>query len=646
MSDDNGTNTPPRRGNGLGKRGLGSPPIYGSYAAGNSSPRGGKGPRGAQRGRPNPSGPLSNLLYEDRPYLRPIKFVPSEQARFLFQEEEEILKPVVEDVGTSSPILDILRINACTDDQEESHVPTADQVSRVFSGAFRPPPPIDNEPNSNSDFELEEIDFNDLSAFQQKVDEEAVSNPTPAKVIEAIVEDRFTGIFVAPQESHMHVDEQLEIIEKETTSSPSPSVEASEAEVVATERVRVDAMEATYDTAIQHITLDRATTVHATLTPQTLQPTTEVEVVLEIAPSEQLAEAVELQLPHEKSDASSPTTIQLELEPSTLCISSDDIVLDAQVPSMSESPLFFVDLKPSPISLSHITSSAATPLGADDEDIIVYDAPLPRSRASTPHETNRLAFTPVSSVIKELEQRQKARAIGSFVTPHKTESIILSPGPSTTKKTVLRRRHKLDQRRKKRALGSFADRAADVAEAQLYEQNTRDPRDFERRQGDSDVDWGDSDADEEAEGSNGMEVDPELELDVDTMKRFAQGMSGEWKSMDDVADEARMQQEDEDEEENTSSDDSDDDMDVTQAIEQDEGDMLGESEEDYTPDSSFQARLQALRLGSREKGKGRAAPDDEDSDKDDSKLNNSWTEEDDDFAYLQVRRAKSFLFFW
>ncbi|KAF9048193.1 hypothetical protein BDZ89DRAFT_1126785 [Hymenopellis radicata] len=262
MSDDNGTNTPPRRGNGPGKRGLGSPPVNGSYA-GYSSPRGGKGHRGAQRGRANPSGPLSNLLYEDRPYLRPIKFVPSQQARFLFQEEEEILKPVVEDV----------------DDQEESHVPTADQVSRVFSGAFRPPPPIDSEPNSNSDLELEEIDFNDLSAFQQKVDKEAASNPTPAKVIEEVIEDRFTGIFVAPQESPMHVDEQLDILEKETIiSSRSPSAETREPEVVATEHV-VDAMEATHDTAIQHITLDRTTTVHATLTPQALQS----EIVPEIA---------------------------------------------------------------------------------------------------------------------------------------------------------------------------------------------------------------------------------------------------------------------------------------------------------------------------------------------------------------------------
>ncbi|KAF9048192.1 hypothetical protein BDZ89DRAFT_1126784 [Hymenopellis radicata] len=325
-------------------------------------------------------------------------------------------------------------------------------------------------------------------------------------------------------------------------------------------------------------------------------------------------------------------------EPLMLNVSSDDIVLDAQIPPMpedsEESPLFFIDIEPSPISLSHIVSTA-TPLGADDDDIIVYDAPLPRSRASTPHETNRLVFTPVPSITKELEQRQKARAVGSFVTPHKTDSIILAPGPSTTKKTVLRRRHKIEKRRKKRAVGSFADRAADVAEAQLYEQNARDPQHDERRQGDSDLDWGDSDADEVAEGVDGMEVDPELELDVEGMKRFAQGMSGEWKSMDDIADEARMKQEDEDEDDDTSSDDSEDDKDVTQAVEQDEDDMLGESDEDYTPDSSFQARLQALRLGSKGKGKERADRDDEDSDEDYFKRNKSWAEGDDDFAYLE-----------
>ena len=43
--------------------------------------------------------PLSGLLYRDRPFLRPVVFVRSVYTKTLFQEEEEILQPVVEDVG-------------------------------------------------------------------------------------------------------------------------------------------------------------------------------------------------------------------------------------------------------------------------------------------------------------------------------------------------------------------------------------------------------------------------------------------------------------------------------------------------------------------------------------------------------------------
>ena len=43
--------------------------------------------------------PLSKLLSEDRPLLRPVVFVRSVYTATLFQEEEEILKPLAEDVG-------------------------------------------------------------------------------------------------------------------------------------------------------------------------------------------------------------------------------------------------------------------------------------------------------------------------------------------------------------------------------------------------------------------------------------------------------------------------------------------------------------------------------------------------------------------
>jgi hypothetical protein len=56
--------------------------------------------------------PLSRVLYEDRPFLRPVVFVRAEHTPFLFQEEEDILQPGMEDVGTpySLPLIILARI--------------------------------------------------------------------------------------------------------------------------------------------------------------------------------------------------------------------------------------------------------------------------------------------------------------------------------------------------------------------------------------------------------------------------------------------------------------------------------------------------------------------------------------------------------
>jgi hypothetical protein len=46
---------------------------------------------------------VSQLLYEDRPLLKPVTFVRSGHTPTLFLEEEEIFKPVVEEAGRRIP---------------------------------------------------------------------------------------------------------------------------------------------------------------------------------------------------------------------------------------------------------------------------------------------------------------------------------------------------------------------------------------------------------------------------------------------------------------------------------------------------------------------------------------------------------------
>ncbi|KAJ7671180.1 hypothetical protein B0H17DRAFT_194764 [Mycena rosella] len=161
------------RGRGRGDYGFDSGRGRGRGDYGYDSSRG----RGRGGSKLRPDAPLSKLLYEERPLLRPIKFVRSVHHATLFQEEEELLQPVVEDVG----------------DEEQSHVPTADRVMRVFSGGNFPR--VENENENEEEEELEEIDFDDLAKLREEVDA-AASVPGAAPVRVEAVEERFMGIFI------------------------------------------------------------------------------------------------------------------------------------------------------------------------------------------------------------------------------------------------------------------------------------------------------------------------------------------------------------------------------------------------------------------------------------------------------------------
>lgn len=63
-----------------------------------NDPRGGRGGRGGKS--TGKHGPLSEQLYQERPFLRPITFIKSQLTPRLFMDEEEIFEPVVEAAGT------------------------------------------------------------------------------------------------------------------------------------------------------------------------------------------------------------------------------------------------------------------------------------------------------------------------------------------------------------------------------------------------------------------------------------------------------------------------------------------------------------------------------------------------------------------
>ncbi|KAL1664058.1 hypothetical protein GGF50DRAFT_55554 [Schizophyllum commune] len=149
-------------------------PEYASPMRGNapSAPtRGGMGARNRRGGKMGSyNAPLSSLLYEERPLLRPIVFVRSTLTATLFQEEEEIFEPGVEEI----------------DDAEKSHVPTADRVNQVFH--IKDEDDEDNiatrADNEQEEEELEEIDFADIGKFQEQVDAGAIAMSSVKEVEE------------------------------------------------------------------------------------------------------------------------------------------------------------------------------------------------------------------------------------------------------------------------------------------------------------------------------------------------------------------------------------------------------------------------------------------------------------------------------
>ncbi|KAI0358703.1 hypothetical protein OH77DRAFT_1421143 [Trametes cingulata] len=187
-------NDPPSRDSGrnlIGMRARGrGRGAYSAPGSGNHSPhRGYSTPRGRGRGRGDSSfddsqrtyghgrglasklqagAPLSRLLYEDRPLLRPITFVRSVYTATLFMQEEDIFKPVVE---------------PAVEGDEKSHLPTADTVSRVFHLL-----PEGGPQSSSDEEELEEIDFADIGRIQAEVDA-AAANTNQGTAIASTAQD-------------------------------------------------------------------------------------------------------------------------------------------------------------------------------------------------------------------------------------------------------------------------------------------------------------------------------------------------------------------------------------------------------------------------------------------------------------------------
>ncbi|KAH8119303.1 hypothetical protein DFH11DRAFT_436700 [Phellopilus nigrolimitatus] len=234
--------SPAQRGFGRGRgRGRGRGFDYRTFDAGNRSPppprrnvdsgsatpsgRGnGRGPARGLGAKYNANMSLSKLLALDRPYLRPITFVPAQQTPVLFQRPEEIFE--VEELI-----------------EPEEHVPTADKVARVFSHQKPPEPsffynPDDDLLGGNDAEPVITVDFNSLGKLMESTTTttSVATQPTRPKVVDegasifGAIRDALANGATTPQVTEPPADVQAPEIHESVTNVE----QQSELEIAAT----------------------------------------------------------------------------------------------------------------------------------------------------------------------------------------------------------------------------------------------------------------------------------------------------------------------------------------------------------------------------------------------------------------------------
>ncbi|KAF9526875.1 hypothetical protein CPB83DRAFT_908087 [Crepidotus variabilis] len=638
----------PGRGRGRGNftpRGKGTPRGGTPGGSGSSTPNRGRGrgrgfgPRGGRHvegigsspqsrgGISRPNTTLSNLLYQERPLLKPIIFVPSVHSKVLFQDnDDELLKAIVEDV----------------DDTERSHVPTAERVSRVFSGSVPHFGAEDEEGAAEDLEEIEEVDFNDIGKLFEP---NATSNSKTRinKAQKFIAEEQFTGAYLRTSSSALPMNVAVEALAKQVEEQLSTAGDDAPEVSIVESTANIGSLAETITTEQLFFVDTKPTTVQSDLRPgvnvelPTALQDDEDDIIVYVAPH-----------PRHSSTAASPDERDALRPMST---TEDKAMPQNQAPDTS----MFTPYVP-PL---FITSA-------------IPDV-TPASTSKPPTASVSFSFASSKAGVNESGSSTPARLLAPPVTtPRLSKMWKYKLNRASAKKNKGKAKGK-----GKKGRGTFGSFGAMREEALLAAalDAGRDSRFHERRRGDSDLEWGDSDNEVQPddmqrvlemlqsrtskskgkakalENDHGMEIDSDLDLSA--MQSFIGGMlghdAGQHITLDDFEDEKLMKMEDEEQAGERGSsgdegeaDDSADDKEVDEVLNKEEALLISEAievdgpieledseeddddddddddelDEDKTPRSSFQARLERLRANAL-RTRTDADSDAEDSDEDD-----------------------------
>lgn len=616
----------PRRGMGIGGRGRGT----------FDAPRARPGFGHTNQNRNTSDAPRSKRSDSER-YLKPVIFVPSVLTRTLFREEEDILQPVAESAGPS----------------EESHVPTADRVARVFSGENFPPPSSSSSSSedglSDHEEELEEVDFADMgNLFPQFHTARASTRTRASQVTTSSREEVFTGVYnkrnhsVATPSSHS-------ALEHADVSSEKPDPVTLDAVISETTAITVHSV----------TTLEHSTTA--------LAITKDDEIVTD------------------KPDTIPSSQSSTALIPNEITISPTYLAED-------DTPTFFVDTEPTKPSthrsasddiLFDRTAWGTAPLGEEDE-LIVYVAPHPRSGQASPIPNIPRVRLPSKSVLtgttspmqthlgpvahedtidnKSLPVQNDIPQFSSvsfdFTTPSTNKKSrqrpVFTPGDRSKARIQAMKQDARVARKRAQRRAMFGSFGAILSEARLRDADERERKSSRwesRRKDDSDVDFGDDDeddppvndgVDEVSVGLGGMDLDSDLEPNLEAMKGFVQSMSAEGsrhRTMDEIQDEEDEEDgsdshgsydntsDEEDKEENAVFEVEEEILiaeseggrphELSRSDHSDEAEDSSDDDDELSPGANFQARLRRVREKSRSMKPATAAAE-SDSEEDDS----------------------------
>ena len=482
-------------------------------------------------------------------------------------------------------------------EDERNPLPTADRITRVFSnGSIHPPNPSSSE-EENLPEKLDEIDFADIGRFQEEIDAVMSSHsspPQPNATVD-VVEGMFSNFLIEPKRTPS-VTTSRDIVSNEI-SRDAP--DASQTSSSSAEGEYITAGGDTTSTQ-QPLSLHDQTADYfpeSKPSPATLPPHRANGMAVD--------QAEGIIWPERPQADSEPDEVIVYVAPHPRLRKANESHPSVPAVSLSRTSV--------PTGISHPLTPTPRPFPVVEPDLSTSTQPVASGTVQAP------AFESV------------VFSFGNSSNPRKQPQnpLAFSPGKKTKMRVKVQRKEAASRKRRLERQAMFSSFGAITSEARLRREGPDvDPRWDERRRGDSDVDWGDEREDGEAPTAaipngnhideGGMDIDPDLMIDVGAKNNFVNGMSlagARFVTMDDIADEEQMRREDEegeDEEEEEEEEGSSEDENMNVVANDEEipafvgpGDVEAESDigerldvssdEGISPRAGFQARLERLR---------------------------------------------------